>query len=63
MERESIELYKKLLSESSDDKELFEFLIKQEEEHYRLIEEIVKLVNRPNVWVESAEFGLRREEY
>jgi rubrerythrin len=63
MEQESIDLYKKLSSESSDDKELFEFLIKQEEEHYSLVEKIIELVNRPNGWVESAEFGLRREDY
>ena len=62
-EQESIDLYKKLLSESEDDKELFTFLIGQEEEHYRLIEEIIKHLNRPNEWVESAEFGLRREKY
>lgn len=61
-EKESIELYKKLLSESRGSEELYKFLISQEEEHYVLIEEIIKIVNRPNEWVEAAEFG-RREEY
>ncbi|NMC57666.1 MAG: ferritin family protein [Eubacteriaceae bacterium] len=61
-EKESIELYKKLLNETSDDKALFEFLIAQEEEHYKVLDEIVQFVNRPNEWVGNAEFG-KREEY
>ncbi len=61
-EQESIDLYKKLLKEATEDKSLFEFLIKQEEEHFRILDEIVKLVSRPNEWVEDAEFG-KREEY
>ncbi|MDH8678680.1 ferritin family protein [Fusibacter bizertensis] len=61
MEAKSIDLYKKLLSESNENKDLFEFLIKQEEKHYNLIEEIIEMVIRPNEWVESAEFGLRKK--
>jgi len=61
MEQESIDLYKKLLAESKNNKELFEFLVKQEEAHYSLFEKIIKLVNRPNEWVESAEFGIREK--
>lgn len=61
MEEKSIELYKKLLSESKEDKDIFELLIKEEEEHYKMIEEIITMVNRPNEWVESAEFGLRKK--
>jgi rubrerythrin len=63
MEEKSINLYKNLLTKSVDDKDIFEFLIKQEEEHYRIIEEISIMVNRPNEWVESAEFGMRVEKY
>lgn len=61
-EKQSMELYKKLSSESESDKDLFGFLIAQEEEHYHVLEEIIKIIERPNEWVESAEFG-RREEY
>ena len=63
-EKQSIDLYKKLLSESTDDitKKLFEYLIKQEVEHFAILEELVLLVSRPDEWVESAEFG-RREKY
>lgn len=59
-EQQSISLYRKLLLESGD-KELFEFLIRQEEEHFEILEEIVKVVSRPDSWVESSEFGLREE--
>jgi rubrerythrin len=60
-EQQSIDLYKKMLADASGGRELFEFLIRQEKKHYEIIEEIVKLVDRPNSWVESAEFGLREE--
>lgn len=63
MEKQSIELYQNLLRQSEGQSALFEFLIAQEKEHYRIIGEIIRLVNRPNEWVESAEFGRRREEY
>jgi bacterioferritin (cytochrome b1) len=61
MERQSIDLYSKLQAESTEDTELFGFLVEQEEEHFRILEQIVELVNRPNEWVEAAEFGLRKE--
>jgi rubrerythrin len=63
-EKESVELYKTMLSEAKDDKdkELLEYLIKEEGEHQTILDELVLLINRPNDWVESAEFG-KREEY
>ena len=62
-EKQSIDLYKKFLSEATDDKEkeLFEYLIKQERGHFAILEELVLLINRPNEWVEAAEFGIREE--
>lgn len=60
-EKESIGLYKKLLADSADSTDLFKFFIAQEEEHYSIISEIIKMVNRPNEWVEAAEFGIREE--
>lgn len=63
MEEKSIALYKRFSSEYEEDKDTFEFLIKQEEAHYSMIEEIIELVSRPDEWVESAEFGVRTEKY
>ena len=63
-EKESIDLYEKLLSQSEDNesKKLFEFLIDQEKDHYTTLEEIVSQLNKSNDWVEAAEFGVRPED-
>lgn len=63
METKSIDAYEKLLSETINEKakELFEFLIEQEKDHHRIIEELVIHLNRPNDWVEDAEFGTRED--
>lgn len=62
-EKDSIALYRKYLAEATDDesKQLFEYLIKQEEDHYTVIEQLVLLVSRAEEWVESAEFGTREQ--
>lgn len=58
MEKKSIDAYGKMLSETDDKeaKELFEFLIKQEQEHFDLLEELVFHLSKPEEWVEDAEF-------
>lgn len=62
-ETKSIELYKQMLTEALEeqDKELFEFLVLQETNHFTICEEMVSLLTRPEEWVEDAEFGLRKE--
>jgi len=62
-EKESIDLYEKLLSQSEDDKsiDLFKFLIAQEKDHYTTLEELVSQLSKCNDWVEAAEFGVRVE--
>ncbi len=51
-EKESIELYEKMLEDAVNEKEemLFKFLIKEEKEHYRLLNDLVLLVSRPEEW-------------
>ena len=63
-EEESVELYKDLHQKATSDKSktVFTYLIKQEETHCIILEELVKLVERPEAWVESPEFG-EREDY
>lgn len=63
LEEKSIQLYQEYLEQSMEqqDKDLFAFLIDQEKEHYRLFEDLVIMLTRPEEWVESAEFGLREE--
>lgn len=45
-EKKSIDLYKRLHSETDANKELYEYIIAQEEEHYRAMEGIVKRLSR-----------------
>ena len=40
---------------------LFATLADAEADHYRFVSSLVEYYNRPNEWVESAEFGLRPE--
>lgn len=60
-EKESIELYEKLKEEATDEKskELFEFLIEMEKNHYRIFEQLVHHLRHGEEWVEDAEFGQR----
>lgn len=62
-EKKSFDLYKEMLEDATDekDKKIFEFLIEQESDHYKVMEQLIELVDRPNEWVESAEFGVRKE--
>ncbi|MGB9679532.1 MAG: ferritin-like domain-containing protein [Thermoanaerobacteraceae bacterium] len=64
-EKESIDLYTKMLSEviDNEDKKLFEFLVKEEKKHYEIFDEIINHLRKAEEWVESPEFGLRKEEY
>lgn len=62
-EKQSIDLYNGFLSEAMDEKEkkLFKYLVNQESGHFALLEELILLVNRPDDWIEAAEFGVREE--
>ena len=62
-EFKSIELYKNLLSEADDDAEklLIKFIIKEEESHFTVLEDMIELINNAEEWVESAEFNIEKE--
>lgn len=62
-EKQSINLYKDFLDKATNnqEKELFEYLIGQERQHYEVLEELVMLLRRAEEWVEAAEFGTRKE--
>ena len=63
MEHKSVELYESLLqkAESQDEQHLLAYLVQQEKDHVTLIENLIKLLERPKEWVEDAEFGKRKE--
>lgn len=62
-EQQSLKFYQDLYAEATEEqsKKVFTFLAKQEDKHCVIIEELVKMVTRPEEWVESAEFGVREE--
>lgn len=63
MEHKSLNFYKNLQDNSTEEKakETYSYLIKQEDIHCVILEELVKLTTRPEEWIESAEFGLRED--
>ncbi len=66
-EKQSINLYKDLLSRATEDdeNELFEHLVQQEKRHYDILDELILRLSHAEDWVENAEFGLwsNRGEY
>ena len=58
-EKESVEIYEKMLTEAQNThtKSVIERLIKEEQLHAEAIDEIVDLLNKVSDWVESAEFN------
>lgn len=64
IEQESIDLYQKFLSDATEeDRKLYEYLINQEKQHLEAFEEMSRLLQNAEWWIESPEFGRRREEY
>ena len=63
IEQKSVALYEDLLRQATDDvsRKLFTFLVKEERDHYTIMEELYRHVNRPKEWVEAAEFGVRED--
>lgn len=63
VEKQSVALYEQLFDKCGDEESraLYAFLIDQEKMHMEVMESLYQHVNRPNEWVESAEFGLREE--
>lgn len=64
-EKESVKLYTELLAKTEDakERELFQYLIEQEKLHLSLLDGISDELRHAEEWVESAEFGLRNEDY
>ena len=64
IEKKSQQFYNEKAQQADLDvqKELFERLAKEEEKHYFLLENIIKFVSRPKLWLENAEW-YHLEEY
>ncbi|MFA6844339.1 MAG: ferritin family protein [Sphaerochaetaceae bacterium] len=63
VEKKSIEFYTSQLDnlESEKTQEVVGKILAEEKHHYLMLEEIIKMLNRPYSWVENAEFGVREE--
>ncbi len=61
MEERSLEFYRELKEKDTERKEIYQFLENEEDKHCIILEEVVKLVERPEEWIESAEFGIRED--
>lgn len=63
MELKSLHFYKSLAENATEEKVkiTYQYLIKQEDIHCVIMEELVKLTTRPEEWIESPEFGVRED--
>ena len=63
IEKKSIDFYTEQLPslEFEAEKKALAQILAEEKRHYAILEEIIKLVTRPQRWVENAEFGVREE--
>jgi rubrerythrin len=63
MEQNMVNLYRDMQKETKEPKQqsILSFLIKQEQSHFTFLETLEELLKRPAEWVESAEFGIRKE--
>ena len=63
MKKKSIDIYKDLSSKTVDvnDKEIFDYLIIQDTQHFEVLNELDDLLRKSEEWVEFAEFGVRKE--
>jgi rubrerythrin len=63
IEQKSIEFYKGQLGTQTDPqvRTALEQIIAEEQFHYQMIDTILKMVERPERWVEFAEFGVRED--
>ena len=62
-EKASIDLYTNLKdkAQSTEEKDIYDFLIEQEKEHYNTIQNLIGFLTESKDWVESAEFGVREK--
>ncbi len=59
IEKRGMDFYKEKFAETDDpeSKKLFEILMRQEMYHYKTAENLLDMVQKPDWWVESAEFN------
>lgn len=63
VEKMSIEFYEAQMGnlETDEMRKSVEEILHEEKRHYTMLEELIKMLNRPESWVENAEFGVRED--
>ena len=63
IEQKSIELYTSFRADAQNDseKELLDYLISQEKQHFKTLDEISRMIRQSMELFENAEFGVRPE--
>lgn len=62
-EKESIDLYAELSQNATEptEKAFFDYMVIQEQHHYKILDELSALIRHSEEWVEAAEFGVRKD--
>ena len=65
IEKKGIDFYREQFENAEDEKSknLFNRLMKQEKYHYKTVENLIEMVNKPEWWVENAEFNPLGDDY
>jgi rubrerythrin len=65
IEQKGIDFYKQQFEEQESDeaKRLFKAIMQQEEYHYRVVDHLLEMVQKPQWWVEDAEFTPKGTTY
>lgn len=57
VEQKSIDIYSDILKKKAVPEDAVKAIVEEEKKHYRLIENIIEFVNRPQSWLENAEWN------
>ena len=65
IEKKGMDFYKEHFEKAEDDnsKMLFDRLMKQESYHYKTVENLIEMIEKPQWWVENAEFNPKGDDY
>ncbi len=65
IEKKGIEFYKEKFATAEDEAsaKLFKVLMRQETYHYKTVENLLDMVQKPQWWVENAEFNPHNSDY
>ena len=65
IEKKGIDFYKEYFEKAEDEtsRKLFDKLMKQESYHYKTVENLIEMIEKPQWWVENSEFNPKGDNY